>query len=218
MSAAARARGCSECHDEGMLHLRSVRPGDETALSRICLLTADHGGDATGLFSDDDIWGAVFVLPYAERHPEFAFVVADEAERPVGYVVAAPDTEAFEEWFGTHWWPRFAARWPRPAPDDDSPQARTLRYAYARGAGSEPLAVSFPAHLHIDLLPAAQGQGWGRRLVQRLSAELRDAGVMGLHLVASADNTGALAFYDRLGLDRLASGPGAQAFGTRLTT
>ncbi|QLD11150.1 GNAT family N-acetyltransferase [Microbacterium oleivorans] len=200
-----------------MLHLRSARPGDENALARICLRTADHGADATGLFADDDIWAAVFVLPYAERHPELAFVVADDADDPVGYIVATSDTDAFEEWFRTDWWPRFAGRWPRPASDDDSRQARTLRYAYSRAAGVEALAASHPAHLHIDLLPAAQGQGWGRRLVERLSAELRSAGVAGLHLVASADNTGAVAFYDRLGLERLVSAPGTQAFGRRLT-
>ncbi len=77
--------------------MRAVRPGDDAALSEICLRTADHGSDATGLFDDDDIWGAIFVLPYAERHPDFAFVVADDDNRPIGYVVATPDTDAFEE-------------------------------------------------------------------------------------------------------------------------
>ena len=196
--------------------MRAVRPGDDAALSDICLRTADHGSDATGLFDDDDIWGAVFARPYAERHPDFAFVVADEDDRAIGYVVATPDTEAFEEWFHREWWPRFAARWPEPSPDDTSRQAATLRYAYGRRAGAEPFAEAYPAHLHIDLLPAAQGQGWGRRLIDRVSEQLRAAGVTRLHLVASAANTGALAFYDRLGFERLPSSPGAQAFGIDL--
>lgn len=204
-----------------MQRIRAFRPGDEAALVEICVRTADHGSDATGIFDDDEIWGAVFALPYAARHPEFAFVVvddADPADRPLGYVVAAPDTDAFEEWFAATWWPRFAARWPAPSAADPSRQAGTLRYAYARRAGSESYGPGFPAHLHIDLLPEAQGRGWGRRLIDRVSAELRAAQVPGLHLVASADNTGALAFYDRLGLTRLPSPPGAQAFGRDLST
>lgn len=199
-----------------MPHLRAVRRSDDAALSEICLRTADHGADATGIFDDDEIWGAVFALPYAERHPDLAFVVADEEDRAIGYVVAAPDTDAFEEWFRSEWWPRFAVRWPEPSPDDASRQAATLRYAYGRGPGREPLAERHPAHLHIDLLPAAQGQGWGRRLIDRALDQLRASGVSGLHLVASAANAGALAFYDRLGFGRLPSSPGAQAFGIDL--
>ncbi len=200
-----------------MPHIRPFRAGDEAALSDICLRTADRGADATGVFDDDDLWGAVFVLPYVERHPDLAFVVAtDDDDRPLGYVVGTPDTEAFEDWFATEWWPRFADRWPRPAAES-SRQDGTLVYAYDRRPGRVAHTAGYPAHLHIDLLPEAQGQGWGRRLIDRLCAELRERGVTGLHLVASADNGGALAFYDRLGMTRLPSSPGGQAFGVDLS-
>jgi len=200
-----------------MLHLRRVRPGDVAALSDICLRTADHGADATGVLDDDEIWGAVFAVPYAQRHPEFAFVVAGDDEQPHGYVVATPDTDDFEAWFRDVWWPRFADRWPEPAADDTSRRAGILRYAFGRRPGAEPHARRYPAHLHIDLLPSGQGQGWGRRLIEREFDELRAAGVSGLHLGTSAQNTGALAFYDRLGFERLPSGPGSQDFGIEFT-
>jgi ribosomal protein S18 acetylase RimI-like enzyme len=58
------------------------------------------------------------------------------------------------------------------------------------------------AHLHIDLEAVAQGQGWGRRLMARFEDELRERGVPGLHLTVSATNSGAIAFYERLGLER----------------
>lgn len=197
--------------------MRPFRAGDEAALSDICLRTADRGSDATGIFDDDDLWGAVFVLPYVERHPDLAFVVAaDDDERPLGYIVGTPDTEAFEDWFAKEWWPRFAGRWPRPAAES-SRQDGTLVYAYGRRAGAESYGAEYPAHLHIDLLSEAQGQGWGRRLVERFTDELRQRGVFGLHLVASSENSGALAFYDRLGMTRLPSSPGGQAFGLDLT-
>ena len=53
----------------------------------------------------------------------------------------------------------------------DSEQSRQdgiLLYAYGREPGREPYSQGYPAHLHIDLLPELQGQGWGRRLIDTL--------------------------------------------------
>ena len=199
-----------------MTRIRPFRPGDEPALVDICLKTADAGADATGILDDDDLWAEIFVLPYAARHPEFAFVVEADDGRVIGYIVGAPDSAAFEEWFASEWWPRHAERWPRPQPAGDSRQDGILRYAYARSGGTQPFGDEYPAHLHIDLLPETQGQGLGRRLIETLEEALRKAGVPGLHLVASADNTGAIAFYPRVGFEPLPSPEGTQVFGTRL--
>lgn len=194
-----------------MAHIRPFRSGDEAALADICLKTADSGSDATGIFADDDLWAEVFVLPYVARHPDLAFVVEADDGRVTGYVVGAPDTRAFEDWFASEWWPRWADRWPLPDAEVTR-QDGTLVYAYGRRAGAEPYGDAYPAHLHIDLLPELQGQGWGRRLIDTLVDALRAQGVAGLHLVAGADNTSALAFYERIGFMPLASHPGVQAF------
>lgn len=198
-----------------MSSIRPFRPGDEPALADVCVRTADAGADATGLLADDELWAHVFVLPYVARHPEFAFVVQAADGRAVGYVVATPDTHAFEAWFRDAWWPRFADRWPHP----DAARTRQddlVRYAYGRAPGTEPYGDTHPAHLHIDLLPEAQGQGWGRRLIDTEVEALQEAGVTGVHLVATTKNAGALAFYDRLGFRRLPSPEGAQAFAREL--
>ena len=203
-----------------MTRIRPFRPGDEAALADVCLRTADAGVDATGVLDDDELWAEIFVLPYVARHPESAFVVEaaerTAQERVVGYAVAVPDTAAFETWFRDTWWPERGARWPKPTAER-SRQDGILLYAYRRGPGKEPYGAVYPAHLHIDLLPELQGQGWGRRLIDTVVAHLRERGVGGLHLVADAGNAGALAFYDRLGFERLASHAGVQAFGLSLT-
>lgn len=198
-----------------MPHIRPFRTGDEAALADICLKTADAGADATGVFDDDAIWAEIFVLPYVHRHPDLAFVVETDDGRVAGYVVCAPDTRAFEDWFRGAWWPQRGARWPRPEVERTR-QDGTLIYAYSRRGGAEPYGDAYPAHLHIDLLPELQGQGWGRRLIERLIAALRERGVTGLHLVASADNAGAIAFYPRLGFTAIPSHPGVQAFGMQI--
>lgn len=203
-----------------MTRIRPFRPGDEPALAAICVKTADAGADATGLVDDDDLWAEIFVLPYIARQPEFAFVAETDDGRVVGYIVGAPDSAAFEDWFATEWWPRFAHRWPRPGGDplpvSVSVQDGIVRYAYARRGGTQPFGEEYPAHLHIDLLPETHGQGLGRRLIETLEAALREAGVPGLHLVASAENTGAIAFYRRVGFAPIPSPEGTQVFAKRL--
>ena len=203
-----------------MSSIRPFRAGAERSLAEICLRTADAGAVATGLLDDDDLWAEIFVLPYVARHPEFAFVVEADDGRVVGYIVGAPDSAAFEDWFATEWWPRHATRWPRPEGDPKpvsvSRQDGIVRYAHARRGGSQPFGDEYPAHLHIDLLPETQGQGLGRRLIETLEDALRAAGVGGLHLVASAENAGAVAFYPRVGFEPLASPEGTQVFAKRL--
>ncbi len=93
-----------------MPRIRPFQPGDEAALSEICLKTADAGADATGIFADDDLWGEVFVLPYVARHSDLAFVVETDDGRVAGYIVGTDDTREFEDWFAGEWWPRFAER------------------------------------------------------------------------------------------------------------
>lgn len=184
----------------------------------MCVRTADAGKDATGILTDDEIWPEVFLRPYLVRHPDHAFVV-DVDGMPAGYLVCAPDTRSFEDWFSTAWWPPRAVRWPVGEASTDPRVQRTngiLRHAAGRRPGAEPYADTYPAHLHIDLLPQAQGQGWGRRLIDALTATLRERGVSGVHLVADAANTSALAFYDRVGFVRLPSHEGVQAFGMAL--
>jgi ribosomal protein S18 acetylase RimI-like enzyme len=156
------------------------------------------------------------VLPYVHRHPDLAFVVETDDGRVAGYIVGAPDTGAFEQWFHDEWWPERGARWPRPDVERTR-QDGTLIYAYSRRRAAEPYGDTYPAHLHIDLLPELQGQGWGRRLIEILIERLRERGVPGLHLTASTDNAGALAFYPRVGFTPLPSHPGVQAFGRDLS-
>ncbi|GAT73885.1 GNAT family N-acetyltransferase [Microbacterium hydrocarbonoxydans] len=198
-----------------MSRIRPYRPSDRAALYEVCVKTADAGNDATGLVSDDTLWGDIFAVPYVERHPDLAWVVEADDERVIGYIVATDDTDAFYGWFHDVWWPRFAERHPRPA-DPATVEERMTEYAYARGPGIEPNADEYPAHLHIDLLPETQGQGLGRRLIETLFAELTRRGVPGLHLGMNPRNAGAAAFYERLGMHRLPSTPGSLSYGVTL--
>ena len=53
------------------------------------------------------------------------------------------------------------------------------------------------------ITPAAQGQGWGRRLIEQFLARLRELGVRGVHLGVGKANSGAVQFYSRVGFQRV---------------
>lgn len=195
-----------------MSRIRPYRPADRDALYDVCVRTADAGGDATGILSDDRLWGDLFAVPYAERHPDLAWVVETDDARVIGYLVATDDTDAFYAWFRDVWWPALSSRFPQPE-QPSTREEHMIAYGYSRAPGVEPLAAEYPAHLHIDLLPETQGQGWGRQLIITLFDELARRGVAGLHLGLDPKNTGAAAFYTRLGMTPLPTAPGGQSFG-----
>ena len=56
-----------------------------------------------------------------------------------------------------------------------------------RRALPTPVVARYPSHLHIDLLPRAQGQGHGRLLIESLLDLLRAEGSGGVHLGVSPD-------------------------------
>ncbi|MBT0771572.1 GNAT family N-acetyltransferase [Kineosporia sp. J2-2] len=175
--------------------VRAYRPADLPALYDICVRTGDAGQDARGLFSSDDLLGDVYAAPYAVLEPRFTFVLEDD-ERPVGYVLGTPDTTAFVGAWTQTWLPRFRQRHPGPheARDQDVVRAGLHPERMIR-----PGLEDHPAHLHIDLLPQVQGQGFGRQLISRFLAAVHEAGAPAVHLGAAAANTGAIAFYHRLG-------------------
>jgi ribosomal protein S18 acetylase RimI-like enzyme len=192
--------------------IRPYRPADRDAIARICLLTAAGGGDATGVYSDDTLMPEVYALPYVDYAPDLAFVVVGGGgdEAPVlGYVLGVADTADFIEWYRREWAPGFRRRHPTPGAPTGRDPAYSEAQLLADGGDPERLRIpeldDYPAHLHIDLLPELQGRGLGRLLIDTLRAALAERGVERLHLGMDAANSGARAFYDRLGFHELPS-------------
>jgi ribosomal protein S18 acetylase RimI-like enzyme len=188
------------------------------ALYRICLETGDSGQDATRLYQDPDLLGHLYVGPYLELQPDLAFVLADDAG-PAGYVLGALDSRVFEERAEREWWPALRQR--HPAPDPGRRPDWTLdewRVHLFHTPWISPGAVvdEHPSHLHIDLLPRAQGNGHGRRLLHTLFAALRDRGSPGVHLGVGRRNQRALGFYRHIGFTELQSDEHALWLGLRL--
>jgi GNAT superfamily N-acetyltransferase len=182
------------------LTVRGARPADTDRLYDICLRTGDAGADATGHYADPRLLGDVYVGAYLAFCPDLAFVLVGEDDVPVGYVLGAADTLAFEHRCELEWWPRLLAdrpRWRRLEPG--TPDAELLALVEHPERTPPSIARTWPAHLHIDLLPQAQGRGHGRRLVEHLLDALRARRVPGVMLGVDPENTRARAFYLHLG-------------------
>ena len=107
------------------------------------------------------------------------------------------------------------ARYPLPDPEDASPDADLIRSIHA-GHPAHPDLGAYPAHLHIDLLPVAQGHGLGRKLIETFLNQLRTLGVPAVHLGVSALNPRAIGFYERIGFHRIKAYEGWVAYGINL--
>jgi GNAT superfamily N-acetyltransferase len=199
---------------------RAVEPADAPVLSVLCRLTGDSGADATDRTAFPDLLGDVYATPYAHAYGvdgrSFGTLVLDD-DGPAGYVLGCLDTARFEAWREEHWWPTLRERYPRPEDGHVGTYDEWLLRIVHEGVRPDPLWAQYPSHLHVDLLPRRQGGGLGRRLLERLCAQLAAAGSPGVHLGVSAANPGAVAFYRRTGFTELDRSATAHTFGRVLS-
>jgi ribosomal protein S18 acetylase RimI-like enzyme len=185
--------------------IRGYRPSDLDAVYDICIRTADAGDDLRGRFSDDRLVGDVYVGPYVTLEPEVARILDDGTGRPVGYIVGTANTPEFVRRYEAEWLPSLGGRYDH---DDDQRDQTLLEQLRHPRRMLMPELEPYPAHLHIDLLPEARGHGEGRALMTSFLRGLHAAGVQRVHLSMAPSNTGARAFYDRLGFTEIPLPPG----------
>jgi ribosomal protein S18 acetylase RimI-like enzyme len=195
---------------------RTTDPAEVDRLYDVCLRTGADGEDASALVDDQRLLGELYLGAYLVLEPDLAFVL-DDGAGAVGYVVGTSDTAAFDDLLDARWWPALQARYPLSvldALDPDSMDARLVRLVHTPGRTESHVIQQFPAHLHVDVLPAGQGGGNGRRLLERFFAALRERDVPGVHLGVSPENRQAIGFYEHLGFERV---PGTEGVVLGLT-
>lgn len=194
--------------------IRPYHPTDLPMLYRICLETGDSGKDATDLFRDPDLIGHFYAGPYAILEPELTFVLTKEG-RTCGYTLGVADTETFGKRCEVEWFPPLRAGYPLPQADDNSRDAGMIR-AIHQGQAQKNEPADYPAHLHIDILPQGQGQGWGAKLINTLLDEMRRREIPGVHLGVAANNTRAIGFYEHVGFHRVKDHKWGTVYGMKL--
>lgn len=145
---------------------------------------------------------------YSESRP-----VSRNGERIIGYIVGTSDTAVYETAAEEHWWPVLRATYPQTVSESGSnrtgndmnaePDKLTALDKHYLGlirtgtrAPRDVLAFA-GATVHIDILPAYQGQGWGRRLMQLAITQLSRRGAQALWIGSNGEE--GRRFYRKVG-------------------
>lgn len=144
--------------------------------------------------------------------PETCFVLDDGTGRAIGYCIGTADTTSFVQ----KWRDSFVSTIdPRIVPHQDvQTDNATMEKVEVKGYRSAvynancstlqdypELLQSYPAHMHIDILPEYQRKGHGTALIHEYFRAAKSAGARGVHLGMVLSNSSARSFYERMGFD-----------------
>lgn len=175
--------------------LRPAEPSDLERLGDIAYRTGFFGAPADPYFADAALFRDLWVRPYL-LGPGCCNLVAELGGETVGYLLGACDPRAYRRYLR--------------GPLLRHLLRRSLTGGYPKGRSSLPYllralryrarhAKGYPAHLHVNLLPEARGQGLGRALLEAHLGCLRARGVSGVQLSTTRENGAALALYTSCG-------------------
>lgn len=178
--------------------LRTAKVTDLPDLLRVCLETGDSGKDATHLHMLPELVGDIYVAPYVIHEPDLAYALLSD-KRVVGYLLGVLDTRAFESLLVDKYWPLAKAKYQHFKTEITDSDRELLKDLDKQGFSDESLTAKYPSHLHIDIVEAHQGAGYGKSMIAFLLEELKAAGSTGVHLHMSASNDRARGFYKKFG-------------------
>lgn len=188
------------------IDIRRVEAGDLGACYAISLATGFAGTDASHLYRDPELIGHIYVAPYALLEPTLAFV-AEDRDGVAGFAVGTADTVAWEDRLEREWWPPLRRRYADPTGVQLEMQTADQRRAFmVHHPAPTPAAVvvSFPAHLHLNLLPRLQRRGIGSKLLDTWRHAASGRGVRATHVGVNRANEGAIRFWRTRGFEMLA--------------
>lgn len=160
--------------------IRKYNPNDKSFVQNICIETASEN------LKDREEKKNLLLLRYCDFYTEKCSdtcFVAEENGTPVGYVLCCSNSVFFKNEF-----PKFLKNY-------GHLNFRQRLQCFGDALIYLPFIKSYPAHLHIDILPEAQRKGNGKLLIDALLKKLKEKGISGVMLAVSESNTNALKFY-----------------------
>lgn len=183
-----------------MLTIRKFEDKDYTNVQYVCLNS--EGGEINEELGEFIL--ITFCNYYIEHEKENCFVLDDDGTA-VGYIICAENYDAYKTIFDNDFLPltkKFSNELQQWALDSTILQNKHKS--------------DYPAHLHIDLLPAYHRRGWGGKLLQALFEHLRSKGIPGVMLTAGIENVNAGNFYKKYGFEHIETEGTDVAFGIKL--
>lgn len=183
-----------------MISIRKYEEKDSDGVRFTCLNSDD------AVMSDElcEFILHTFCDYYIEHEPENCFVLDDNG-KAVGYIICTEDYDKFKEIFDREYLPL-----------NKDLGDELYQWAEDSTVLQNKYKADYPAHLHIDILPEYQRQGWGGKLLNALFEHLRSKGIKGVMLTAGTDNINAGSFYKKYGFEYLETLDTDVAFGMKL--
>lgn len=182
--------------------IKNYSPEHHDFIYDICLKTGNSGKGAEHLYDDPMVLGHIYAGPYINLEPESAFMLEDE-KGICGYIIGAVDTQSFFKKVKLNWLPVLQKQYKEPS-ENSKPWTKDEECVHLLFHPEDPvLFPDYPSHLHIDLLPRAQGQDQGKRMMDHFLKYLKDHGSKGVHLGLGINNERAFHFYKEYGLVEL---------------
>lgn len=185
-----------------------THPGDRATVRELCSAVAYGDTPLESFYPDRALFADLMTRYYLDWEPESAWVAEAEG-RVVGYLLGCHDSRRQHRVQIARVVPTALAGF---VLRGGLFRRRTWRLVGSNlfrlpGVGERFDLKAYPAHLHLGIDAANRGSGLGPSLVETFLAQLREAGVPGVHAVVLAENEGAGRFFARLGFRPLARGP-----------
>lgn len=167
------------------MYIRDYRDEDTQKLRYICMETAfeEYRRDPVKRESVP----IMFLDYFIEQEPELVSVLANDQDEAVGYIICSRDYDRFCNKMRGEYRDRLLEKAPGEVGflDGFLPALEKIQ--------------DKPTHLHIDLLPEAQHQGWGKKLIRTLAVKLQERGEQYLSICCNGRGSDGYPFYRRLG-------------------
>ena len=165
--------------------IRTFNPADKSKIREICCDTAFMGEPVEAFFEDRDAFADIAISYYTDYEPQSLFVAQAEG-KAIGYLAGCKDTRRFKKIFSRKILPLAVLRMFLRGSISKKKNLRFLASmvrSFLRGElRGRDCVREFPAHLHINVLPAYRRWGAGKSLIEEYVRYLKDNNVGGLHL------------------------------------
>lgn len=171
------------------MKIRKYKASDKSDLQYICKETAwDNYKN-----NDKKLQSVVVMFNdyFTENEPENIFVLADDNDKAVGYVICSSDYDKFVKLNSTEYSKRLLKTCP------------SQIFFFKLFLYNLKKIKSRPVHFHIDILPQYQRQGWGTKLLDALCEHLKNNGINHLSGCCINKNSPGYKMYSKYGFKEI---------------
>ncbi|OGO29469.1 MAG: hypothetical protein A2136_04335 [Chloroflexi bacterium RBG_16_54_11] len=181
--------------------IRHYQPGDQAAITELSADTAYFGDPVEAFLEDRRLYIDAFARYYTDCEADYAWV-AENPQGVIGFLFGCVDTKIqMKRWRGyivTHALVQAISGRYRLGKLTAGFAAGML-LGFFRGEAPALDLARYPAHLQIDVKTGHREMGVGRELIKAYLEQLRQSGIVGVHLVTTSANLAAMHLYEKVG-------------------